>query len=79
MTMMSPTTMADRDLLDATLRVAGDGRRITAELLALLAELDVRRLYLREGCSSLFAYCTDVLRLSELAAYHRIEAARAAR
>ena len=33
----------------------------------------------RAGCSSLFTYCTQVLRLSEHAAYGRIEAARAAR
>ena len=31
------------------------------------------------GCASLFTYCTEVLRLSESAAYHRIEAARAIR
>jgi hypothetical protein len=41
--------------------------------------LDERRLFLGEGCSSLFAYCTRVLRLSESAAYNRIQAARAAR
>jgi hypothetical protein len=46
---------------------------------SLLGELDARRLYLGEGCSSLFRYCTDVLHFSEHAAYHRIEAARAAR
>jgi hypothetical protein len=48
-------------------------------LLSLIGELDARRLYLGEGCSSLFVYCTQLLRLSEHAAYHRIEAARAAR
>jgi hypothetical protein len=42
-------------------------------------ELDSRRLYLGEGFSSLFTYCTHVLHLSEHAAYNRIEAARAAR
>ena len=42
-------------------------------------ELDARRLYLREGCSSLFTYCTQVLHLAECSAYNRIEAARAAR
>ena len=43
-------------------------------------ELDTRRLYLAEGCAGrLFAYCTQVLHLSEHAAYHRIQAARAAR
>ena len=50
-----------------------------ARLIALLMELDVRRLYLGEGCSSLFTYCTQVLHLSEHAAYNRIETARAAR
>ena len=53
-------------------------RHATVALIASLAEFDARRLYLREGCSSLFTYCTQVLRLSEHAAYGRIEAARAA-
>ena len=79
MTTNSLATMSDRDLLDATARVVRDERRSTADLLALLGELDSRRLYLGEGCSSLFTYCTQVLHLSEHAAYHRIEAARAAR
>lgn len=61
------------------MRAASNERLATAELLALLGELDVRKLYLGEGCSSLFTYCTQVLHLSEHAAYHRIEVARAAR
>jgi hypothetical protein len=44
-----------------------------------LTELDVRRLYLGEGYSSLFTYCTQALHLAEGAAYNRIEASRAAR
>ena len=75
----SSALLCDRDLLDATVRVAGDERRTTAELLALLAELDTRKLYLGEGYSSLFTYCTQRLHLSESAAYGRITAARAAR
>jgi hypothetical protein len=47
-------------------------------LIAALAELDARRLYLGQGFSSLFAYCTHALRLSEDAAYNRIRAARVA-
>ena len=70
--------LSDRDLLAAILRAAATERHATVELLRLLAELDERRLSLGEGCSSLFTYCTQVLRLSEHAAYHRIEAARAA-
>jgi hypothetical protein len=53
--------------------------RATAALVRSLMELDVRRLYLGEGYSSLFTYCTPALRLAEGAAYNRIEAARAAR
>jgi hypothetical protein len=76
---VSPALLSDRDLLDAAERVAGDERRTTADLLALLAELDTRKLYLGEGYSSLFTYCTQRLHLSESAAYGRITAARAAR
>ena len=79
MTTTDPTRMSNSELLNATVHAAHDERRATAELIALLAEVDARRLYLGEGCSSLFAYCTQVLHLSEHAAYHRIEAARAVR
>jgi hypothetical protein len=51
----------------------------TADLLADIAEVDARRLYRPAGCSSMFAYCVEVLRRSEVAAYKRIRAARAAR
>jgi 5-methylcytosine-specific restriction endonuclease McrA len=78
-TVAAPTLLSDDDLLAAAERVAGDERRTTAELLALLAELDTRKLYLGQGYSSLFTYCTQRLRLSESAAYGRITAARAAR
>jgi len=71
--------LTDRELLDATRRAAADERRSTLELVDLLSEIDARKLYLGEGCSSLFTYCTGILRLSEHAAYHRIEAARAMR
>jgi hypothetical protein len=71
--------LSDDQLIEEVKRLAACERRATAELIASLAELDTRRLYLREGCSSLFTYCTRVLRLSEHAAYGRIEAARAAR
>jgi hypothetical protein len=73
------TALSDHDLLAAVVCLAGRERGTTAELVAHLAELDARRLYLGAGFSSLFAYCTGVLRLSEHEAYNRIEAARAVR
>ena len=71
--------LSDQDLL-AHLHLAAQAEcSATAHLVALLIELDSRRLYLGEGFPSLFAYCTDALHLSEPAAYNRIEVARAAR
>jgi hypothetical protein len=71
--------LSDHELLGCVREAVTDERRATARLIALLAEVDSRRLYLGEGCSSLFTYCTQVLHLSEHAAYNRIETARAAR
>jgi hypothetical protein len=52
---------------------------VNAALVRALMEADARRLYLREGCASLFTWCTQVLALDDGAAYNRIEVARAAR
>jgi hypothetical protein len=73
------SSLSDRELLTETRRVAETERQTTAALVSLLVEVDARRLYLGEGYSSLFAFCTRALRLSEPAAYARITAARTAR
>ena len=71
--------LSDAELLSTVKRLVANEREATAQLLAHLAVMDSRRLYLGQGCSSLFTYCTQVLHLSAHAAYGRIEAARAAR
>ncbi|MPY90878.1 MAG: hypothetical protein GEU99_23560 [Luteitalea sp.] len=71
--------VSDQDLLREVTHLAACEREATSRLIACLAEVDARRLYLGEGCASLFTYCVHVLRLSEHAAYDRIEVARAAR
>ena len=76
---VSIANLSDADLLREVLHLTNRERVATAQLIAALGELDARRLYLGQGCSSLFIYCTQVLHLSEHAAYGRIEAARAAR
>lgn len=80
---MTPTfsfnDLSDRELLAEVNRLAASEREATARLVASLAEVDARRLYLSEGYSSLFIYCTQMMHLSEHAAYNRIEAAQAAR
>jgi hypothetical protein len=76
---LSFSELSDRDLLVTVQSLARHERHATTRLVASLAELDVRRLYLAEGYSSLFTYCTQALHLSEHAAYGRIAAARAVR
>jgi hypothetical protein len=71
--------LSDDELLATVKRLATSEYRTTAALVRSLMELDVRRLFLGEGYSSLFTYCTQALHLAEGAAYNRIEAARAAR
>ena len=52
---------------------------LEAELVAHLGEVDARRLYLEQACSSMFHYCVHVLHFAEAVAYKRIAVARAAR
>jgi 5-methylcytosine-specific restriction endonuclease McrA len=79
MTFDAFSRFSDADLIARAKEVAVRERRATTELIVLLAEIDTRRLYLSEGCASLFTYCTQVLGLSESAAYGRITAARTGR
>jgi hypothetical protein len=69
----------NHELLARTQALIHRSRTVEAELLSHLGEVDERRLYLEEACSSMFVYCVRVLHFSEAAAYKRIRAARAAR
>ena len=54
-------------------------RQTTAELLAHLAEVDERKLYLAAAFPSMYAWCEHKMHLTEDAALRRIQAARVAR
>jgi hypothetical protein len=54
-------------------------RGSTATLLALLAEVDERRLFVPAGYPSMYLYCVHELHMSEDTAFRRIGVARAAR
>ena len=73
------SALSDDALVEKVNQLAAHERRASVALIRALVEFDTRRLYLREGCSSLFTYCTHVLHLSEGSAYNRIETARVAR
>jgi hypothetical protein len=64
-------TLSDDELVERVKDLAACERRASVALIRSLVEFDARRLYLREGCSSLFTYCTHVLHLSEGSAYNR--------
>jgi predicted dinucleotide-utilizing enzyme len=52
--------LSDDQLIEQVRRCARQEREATSILIAALAELDARKLYLAAGCSSLFTYCTQV-------------------
>jgi hypothetical protein len=68
--------LSDDQLLSKVKTLAKGEQQATARLIAGLAEVQRRGLFLGQGYTSLFTYCTDALHLSEHAAYARIEAAR---
>ncbi len=71
--------LPNAQLLMRVRELVARGNAVEAELLAYLAEVDARRLYLEEGCSSMFVWCQRVLHFAESVAYKRIQAARAVR
>jgi 5-methylcytosine-specific restriction endonuclease McrA len=72
-------TIPDDELLRRLSALLGDSRRVEADLVARIAEVDHRKLYAREAAPSMFEYCTRFLHLSEHEAYLRITVARVAR
>jgi hypothetical protein len=72
-------TVSDDELRRRLSEFLRQTRRAEADLIAHMAEFDARRLYAREAAPSMFAWCTEVLHLSEHEAYLRITVARASR
>jgi hypothetical protein len=79
MTSHQIASLPDEILIASADEAAARSRSAVAELIRVLIEVERRRLHLALGYSSMFAYCTTRLKLSEAAAYSRITAARAAR
>ncbi|TVQ80731.1 MAG: hypothetical protein EA369_01895 [Bradymonadales bacterium] len=64
------------DLLSYTQKLAASERKIYAAVIEALEEIERRKLYLAKGYSSLFLFCTEVLKYSAGAAQRRIESMR---
>jgi hypothetical protein len=75
----SLTHLVDAVLLRDLAAMVAQERTGLAGMLALIAEVDARRLYAPVGYSSMHAYLVGELRFSDDAAFKRIQAARVAR
>jgi hypothetical protein len=71
--------LADHVLVRDLVALASKDRLTTAALLAHLAEVDDRKLYLPAAYPSMYLYCVRELRMSEDTAFKRIRVARIAR
>jgi 5-methylcytosine-specific restriction endonuclease McrA len=71
--------LSDDRLLRGLFEILKQTRHCEADLIAHIAEVDARRLWAREAAHSMFAYCTDVLHLSDRETGLRIQVARASR
>src|SRR6187455_1406990 len=76
--MQSMPTLSDRELLARMPTLVRAERAASAEVVAHLMEIERRRLYLGEACSSLLAYCRERLGYSEDGALKRMRVARLA-
>ncbi len=66
----------DTQLLRLLANLIAESRQNTARTIAVIAEVDRRRLYLPAGYTSMKAYCIEALGLSEDAAFKRFQVAR---
>jgi hypothetical protein len=74
--MLTLTHLSNSELLAHLPDIRARERNATAEIIAGLAEIDRRRLYLSEACSSLHTFCIQRLGYSENEAQKRIVVAR---
>jgi len=70
---------SDRQLLKDLQHLVHRDHKLESELIAILGEVDARRLYLEQAHPSMFQFCVSVLHFAEGVAYKRIAVARAAR
>lgn len=68
--------LPEDELMARMLSACQEERRLVAEVVVYLIEVDRRRLDLRAACSSFFDYCTRHLHMSGGAAHRRINAVR---
>src|SRR5262245_20427140 len=76
--MPSLALLSDNELLARVSAVVRAERIATADVIEHLMEVERRRLYLDQACSSLYGFCLERLGYSEDAALRRVRIARLA-
>ncbi len=71
--------LSESELLQCFGDLIRQDQRRTAQLLAVIAEIDERKLWAKHACSSMFAFCVERFHMSESMTAKRIWAARTAR
>jgi ATP phosphoribosyltransferase regulatory subunit HisZ len=73
---MNLKIISNQTLLEATQKLVLEERKLNLDILHHLKEIELRKLHLELGFSSLFEYTVQSLGYSEDAAYRRISAMR---
>jgi hypothetical protein len=76
---MQNTPLSDEELVSQITSLCLEGRRLVARLIMHLIDVEDRALDKRSACSSMWAFCTERLHMSEGETSRRLNAARLAR
>ena len=76
---MPHTSLSDEELVSQIASLCLEGRRLVARLIVHLIEVEDRGLDKKSACSSMWAFCTERLRMSEGETSRRLNAAKLAR
>ena len=76
---MQHTSLSDEELVSQIASLCLEGRRLVARLIAYLIEVEDRALDKKSACSSMWAFCTERLKMSEGETSRRLNAAKLAR
>ena len=71
--------LSDDQLMEDLHVICADERRLHAQIVRYLVEVEERRIHLKMACTSLFDFCVRRLAMSEGEAFRRMTAARLAR
>ena len=76
---MQHTSLSDEELVSQIASLCLEGRRLVARLIVHLIEIEDRALDKKSACSSMWAFCTERLQMSEGETSRRLDAAKLVR